>query len=64
MKNEFKNVLLTILLVTVHNFANGQSPDTLTLDYCQRTAIENYPLIKGKQLLLYANNFLDLNFVL
>lgn len=55
MKNEFKNVLLTILLLTVHNFANGQSPDTLTLDYCQRTAIENYPLIKGKQLLLYAN---------
>ncbi len=56
MKNKFRSGLITMLLLTVHCIVNGQSPDTLTLDYCQRTAIENYPLIKGKQFLLSANN--------
>lgn len=44
-----------MLLLGVHYFVNGQPPDTLTLDYCQKSAIENYPLTKGKQFLLLAN---------
>lgn len=55
MKNKFEHALITMLLLTVHYSVNGQAPDTLTLDYCQKAAIENYPLTKGKKLLISAN---------
>ena len=43
-----KKILLILLFPVI---AFSQNPDTLTLDFCQQKALENYPLIKQKDLL-------------
>jgi outer membrane protein TolC len=44
-----KYILLLLILFCKMSFS--QSPDTLTLDICQKKALANYPLIKQKDLI-------------
>lgn len=49
--NPIKKSAMAILLLLMVLNSEAQAPDTLTLDFCHKRAVERYPLLKQKQFL-------------
>ena len=53
---------ILLFLILFYKISFSQNADTLTLDFCQKKALENYPVLKQKDLLTTANDIAISNF--